>query len=352
MKENELIKYGYPTQYSNEIAYTVQPKKRASPVLKILLGLIVIAITVLLFNKYKSPIFNFFGIGIITDESSALTESDGTSSNEESTDISTENNTESQLPNASAFPIYAINGKGNGITNETSKDYNISKEGFKLITPTNIYAQYGSSAPVVLIIHSMANESYSNGKYYCESDSFYKETENVASIGEVIVKVLDEYNINAIHVSKIFSSSANSSSAEYEKELIKILAEYPSIKYVIDISRDVEINKDMSMPKHIFESTLGGCAKIRLVTGSDFLQKNEYVNDNISFMASLQSSIEDRNPELIRSGSISPFPLSGNLAKNSIRVYIGSFANSYSEANNAAILFAECLAKFLNNASI
>jgi hypothetical protein len=86
-----------------------------------------------------------------------------------------------------------------------------------------------------------------------------------------------------------------------------------------------------------------------LVAGSDFLQKNEYVNDNISFMASLQSSIEDRNPELIRSGSISPFPLSGNLAKNSIRVYIGSYANSYSEANNAAILFAECLAKFLNN---
>ena len=349
MKENKLIKYGYPTQYSNEIAYTIQPKKRASPVLKILFSLVVIAIIVLLFNKYKSPIFNFLGIGIITEESSSLTESNGTSSNEESTDLSTENNTESQLPNASGFPIYAINGKGTGIMNETSKDYDISHGSFKLITPTNIYAQYGNSAPVVLIVHSIANECYSNGKYYCESDSFYKETENVASVGEVIVKVLDEYNINAIHVSKIFSSSANSSSAEYEKELIKILAEYPSIKYVIDISRDMEINKDMSMPKHIFESTLGGCAQIKLVTGSDFLQKNEYVNDNISFMTSLQSSIEDRNPELIRPGSISPFPLSQNLAKNSIRVYIGSFANSFNEANNAAILFAECLAKFLNN---
>ena len=349
MKENKLIKYGYPTQYSNEIAYTIQPKKRASPVLKILFSLVVIAIIVLLFNKYKSPIFNFLGIGIITEESSSLTESNGTSSNEESTDLSTENNTESQLPNASGFPIYAINGKGTGIMNETSKDYDISHGSFKLITPTNIYAQYGNSAPVVLIIHSIANESYSNGKYYCESDSFHKDTDNVASIGETVAFVLDEYNINALHIKKTFSDSANSSRAEYEKELIKILAEYPSIKYVIDISRDVEINKDMSMPKHIFESSLGECAQIRLVAGSDFLEKNEYVNENISFMASLQSSIEDRNPELIRSGSISPFPLSQNLAKNSIRVYIGSFANSYSEANNAAILFAECLAKFLNN---
>ena len=115
-----------------------------------------------------------------------------------------------------------------------------------------------------------------------------------------------------------FSSSINSSRAEYEKELTKILSEYPSIKYVIDVSRDMEINKDMSMPKHIFESSLGECAQIRLVVGSDFLEKNEYVNENISFMASLQSSIEDKNPELIRSGSISPFPLSQNLAKNSI----------------------------------
>ena len=240
-------------------------------------------------------------------------------------------------------------GKGTGIMNKTSKDYDISHGSFKLITPTNIYAQYGNSAPVVLIIHSIANESYSNGKYYCESDSFHKDTDNVASIGETVAFVLDEYNINALHIKKTFSDSANSSRAEYEKELIKILAEYPSIKYVIDISRDVEINKDMSMPKHIFESSLGECAQIRLIAGSDFLEKNEYVNENISFMASLQSSIEDRNPELIRSGSISPFPLSQNLAKNSIRVYIGSFANSYSEANNAAILFAECLAKFLNN---
>ena len=184
---------------------------------------------------------------------------------------------------------------------------------------------------------------------YKEGEWVLRDISFKINAGETVAFVLDEYNINTLHINKSFSSSANSSRAEYEKELTKILNEYPSIKYVIDISRDMEINKDMSMPKHIFESTLGGCAQIRLVTGSDFLQKNEYVNDNISFMASLQSSIEDRNPELIRSGSISPFPLSGNLAKNSIRVYIGSYANSFPEANNAAILLAECFAKFLNN---
>ena len=347
MKENKLIKYGYPQQFSNEIVYTIEQRRHTSPILKALLVLVIIAISVLLFNKYKSPILNFFGISDITEESSSADEISG--SDEESASSLAQTNTQTQLPGSGGYPIYAINGNGTGIFNETSKDYDISTEGFKLVTPANIYAQYGSSAPVVLIIHSMASEAYSNGKYYSESDSFYKEVENVASVGASIVKVLDEYNINAIHITKSFSSSVNSSRAEYERELTKILSEYPSIKYVIDVSRDMEINKDMSMPKNIFESSIGTCAQIKLVCGSDFLEENEYVNDNISFMSSLQESVETRNPELIRSGSISPFPLSGNLAKNSIRVYIGSFANSYSEANNAAILFAECLAKFLNN---
>ena len=346
-EENKLIKYGYPEKYSSEIIYIKKPKKQMTPILKILLILFVIGTVIFVTNKFKAPIIRFIG-GLTNAEDSSISTSasDNVSS---SSEVESSSPTEDTGYNNGGFPIYALNGSGKGFINETSKNYEVSKEDFKLITPTHIYAQYGKDAPVVLIIHSMANEAYSNGKSYTQGQGFYSETDNVASIGEVIIDVLDSQNINAIHINKIFNSSVNSSKNEYEKALKETLAAYPSITYVIDISRDVKINKDLSMPKHIFESELGSCAQIKITTGSDFLYKNDFTNDNLAFAYALQNNIEENMTDLIRTGSISPFPLSQNIAKNFIKVYIGSFSNSYTEAENAAILFSEQLSNFLNN---
>ena len=123
MKENKLIKYGYPQQFSNEIVYTIEQRRHKSPILKALLSLVIIAISVLLFNKYKSPILNFFDVSGIIEESSSAGEISG--SDEESSSTSAQTATQVQLPSSNGYPIYAINGNGTGIFNETSKDYDI-----------------------------------------------------------------------------------------------------------------------------------------------------------------------------------------------------------------------------------
>ena len=203
---------------------------------------------------------------------------------------------------------------------------NLDFEAVDLVKANDIYAEYGNEAPCVLIIHRNCLEGYSNGVYYSPSDGFYGYNDNVSDVGKVICNSLNDGGIKSIHIDTVFANgSIFSSKKEYEKALDEALKKYPSISYVIEISRDVSVNKDMTMNKNVFNEDY---AQIKLTVGSSEDESNNFWNKNLSFAKALAEQSEN----LICGITLSSFELSQNIEPVCIRVDVGSYGNTIDEA--------------------
>ena len=246
---------------------------------------------------------------------------------------------------ANAYKIYEQTGNFSEISNETGIEIDFSNidSNFSLIK--DIYKQYGKEAPCVLIIHSACQEGYSNGIYYEMNDSFYSNQNNVASVGKAICDTLNSNNINAIHIDDIFANgSIIGSKKEYENALSEALKRYPSIAYVLDVSRNTIINDDLSMNKMIFSSDNKKVAQIKLTVGSSGDKNKDFWYKNLDFANKL--ALE--NSDLIYDVTLSSFELSQNISPIAMRVDIGAFSNSIDEAILSGYEFAMRLSKTLN----
>ncbi|MBQ4510844.1 MAG: stage II sporulation protein P, partial [Clostridia bacterium] len=169
-----------------------------------------------------------------------------------------------------AYIINSVTGLFSEINNESSIEIeaDLSNETIPKIGDT--YEKYGKDAPHILIIHSNCNEAYSNGRYYFTSDSFYSSKSNVGDVGKIICDTLNENHINAIHIDDIFGSGGIfHSRKELESAINEALKKYPSIKIVLDVSRGININDDLSMDKMVAEANEKNAAQISITVGSD-----------------------------------------------------------------------------------
>ncbi len=228
-----------------------------------------------------------------------------------------------------AFEIIQNTGSFTEISNEAgiNLDFDFLNNSYTLAK--DIYKQYGNEAPVVLIIHSSCKESYSNGSYYYTDDSFYSNESNVTLVGKAICDTLNDNGINSIHIDDIFANgSIYKSRAEFEKALNEALKRYPSISYVLDISRDILINDDLSMNKMVSNINGIDTAQIRLIVGSSGDENKSFWHKNLGFASKLATE----NSDLIYNVTLASFELSQNINPISMRVDIGAFSNSIDEA--------------------
>ena len=106
-----------------------------------------------------------------------------------------------------------------------------------------------ATEPVVLIIHTHGTESYlpDGVNYYTENDTFRSTdiNENVVSVGKVISDELNKAGIVTIHDTTMYDeASYNAAYTNSRNAVKKWLAEYPSIKCVIDVHRDAIVTAD------------------------------------------------------------------------------------------------------------
>lgn len=215
-------------------------------------------------------------------------------------------------------------------------------EAVDLIKASDVYDQYGNEAPCVLIIHRNCLEIYSNGVYYSPSDSFYGYNDNVGDVGKAICDSLNECGIKSIHIDTIFANGGiYSSKKEYENALKEALKKYPSISYVIEISRDVSVNKDMTLNKNVFNEHY---AQIKLTIGSSIDENDIFWKKNLSFAKALAEHSEN----LICDITLSSFELSQNIEPVCIRVDVGSYGNTINEAILSGKELASAICTVLN----
>ncbi|MGM9666122.1 MAG: stage II sporulation protein P [Eubacteriales bacterium] len=233
------------------------------------------------------------------------------------------------------------------LDNQTSLKIDTEKLTFTKKNLSDIYAEYGKNAPVVLIIHSRANECYSDGAQYSESSDFYSDTKNVSDIGEIISSVLTRQGINCIHITDSFGDSLRLSKEKYEKTLSDTLKKYPSISYVIDLSRDITIDGDMSMKKPVIQVGDTSYAQLKITVGSNEITENPYWSENLAFALFLSEYISKDAKNLMRPCVLSRFSLSQQYAPLSLRIDVGSYSNTYEEASASGELLAYILASYI-----
>ena len=211
-----------------------------------------------------------------------------------------------------------------------------------------IYNEYGNNAAVVLIVHFTPSEAFSTTNGYSENSLFYNNENNISQIGKEICQSLNENGINAIHVADYnYSGDKINGRYMYEKTIEKVLNDNPSISYILDISRDLTINQDMTMYKETVNISGVDCPTISLICGTNNESLNENSIKNIAFMNELSTFLNDKANLLVSKQFISPYVLSQKFETPTLRVNIGSFSCNYKEASICASLFANLLSEYL-----
>ncbi len=288
-------------------------------------------------SEHKAPLQNE------QEENNSSTDTDNTQSNDK------ENNENDTHENAATIPkdAYKINGATGSfieINNESSLSVDADFSSTSIPPASETYAKYGKDAPHILIIHSSCNESYSNGKYYYTNDSFYSTKDNVADVGKIICDALNENHINAIHIDDIFGGGGiYNSKKQFENATNEALKKYPSIKIVLDISRGININDDLSMDKLTTKINGKDASQISLTVGSD-IEKGIIYNKNLNFA----NALYNENKDLIYDITIAPFKLSQDIEPLFLKVDVGSYSNTFEEAALSGYAFAQIICSALS----
>lgn len=219
--------------------------------------------------------------------------------------------------------------------------------------PFPIDAEIPDDSPLVLIVHTHGSESYLENGYdfYSPDESFRStdESRGVVHIGEVLCEKLNLLGINTVHDKTMYDLTDFNRSYSYSREGIKkALAEYPTIKFVIDLHRDSVFDSNDRNVKPL--TTLNGkqCAQLMLVVGTNE-GGSDHPNwrDNLTFATHLQQKMNDLYPTLARPVNLRSAAFNQALTKGSLILEVGSCGNTLEEAENAILLFAQAYASLL-----
>lgn len=216
-------------------------------------------------------------------------------------------------------------------------------------------AQPGDSTqPQVLILHTHGSEAYTpppgtdivwSGNYRT-TDSRY----NVVGVGDEMAEVFTAAGISVLHDRTLYDYSSYNDA--YNNALAAIetyLAEYPSIRFILDVHRDAIGDAEGNQYKVISEiDGVGTSAQMTLVMGSDGSGlAHEHWMENLKLAVALQDNILQSYPTLMRPILLRNSRYNQHATTGSLLVEVGAAGNSPEEAALAGRLFAQQMADYL-----
>lgn len=214
------------------------------------------------------------------------------------------------------------------------------------------FALEDTSEPQVLIMHTHTTESYMpfTGDVYDTTwpSRTTDNTQNMAAVGDVITQKLEEAGIGVIHDTTQHDYPSYNGSYDRSAETVKgILAQYPSIKVVLDIHRDAIISGD-TVTAPVVESDEGTAAQVMIISGCDD-GTMDYPNwrENLAFAIDLQQQMEADHPGFTRPVLFDYRFYNQNLTTGSLLIEVGGHGNTLSQAKLAGAWIGESLAALL-----
>lgn len=198
--------------------------------------------------------------------------------------------------------------------------------------------------PQILIIHTHSSEAYSPAGLDKYDDLGTNRTLdqdlNVIRIGKELAKIFEDCGLNVIHDTQVFDYPSYTGSYNRSCEAVeKYLADYPSIKIVIDLHRDALCSDTVTYKTTATEQ--GVCAsQVMLFVGSD-ASGLEHPNwrQNLSLALYLQNAVCQSYPSLMRPITLTKYRYNQHLSPGSMIIEVGSNGNTLQEALAAIRLF-------------
>ncbi|MBR6045622.1 MAG: stage II sporulation protein P [Ruminococcus sp.] len=212
---------------------------------------------------------------------------------------------------------------------------------------------YTEGEPLVLIYHTHTTESYEPADRDFYDSSFKSRTtdpeKSVCEVGERICRELEKAGIPYIHDTLVHDLPSYNAAYDSSRKTVKeLLAQYPSIKIVLDIHRDAIQRSDGTRLSPTAEIDGRDAAQIMIISGCDdgTMGMPEHLK-NFRFAAALQGELESRYPGLTRPILFDYRHYNQDLTTGSLLIEVGSHGNSLEQAFYAGELIGRGLAEMI-----
>lgn len=209
------------------------------------------------------------------------------------------------------------------------------------------------SGPQILLVHTHGSEAYApeGEDVYTPSDGNSRtldENYNVVRVGDEMAEVFREMGLTVLHDRTLYDyPQYNGAYSRSGEAVASYLAEYPSIRIVLDIHRDALVGSDGTVYKAV--TTVDGekTAQVMLVLGSG--SGHPDWQKNLALALRIQKSLDTLYPTLARPITLRGSVYNQELSPGSLLVEVGTHGNTLREALRAARCFARAAGQvFLN----
>ena len=211
-----------------------------------------------------------------------------------------------------------------------------------------------SAAPQVLIMHTHATEDYrlSAGLWFTPGDGARSTDRsiNMCAVGRVMADTLNAAGICTLHDETLNDYPSYTGSYANSRAVVQqYLAQYPSIKVVLDVHRDAIERENGTRCAPVCTIDGRQAAQVMIICGCDngtSVQLPAW-RQNLRFAAAWERSMEAKYPGLTRPVLFSYRCYSQDLTTGSLLIEIGGHGNNLNEALYAGYLAAQGLVETL-----
>lgn len=211
-----------------------------------------------------------------------------------------------------------------------------------------------SAAPQVLIMHTHATEDYrlSAGLWYSPGDGARttNTNRNMCAVGRVMADTLNAAGLNTLHDETLNDYPSYTGSYANSRAVVQqYLAQYPSIKVVLDVHRDAIETEGGSRMAPVCTVDGRQAAQVMIICGCDNGGSVRLPGwrQNLRFAAAWERSMEGMYPGFTRPVLFSYRFYNQDLTTGSLLIEIGGHGNNLNEALYAGQLAANGLVQAL-----
>ena len=224
----------------------------------------------------------------------------------------------------------------------------------EITNPLPFAIEPNSPDPQVLVMHTHATEDYrlSAGLWFSPGDGARSTDRsiNMCAVGRVVADTLNAAGINTLHDETLNDYPSYTGSYANSRAVVQqYLAQYPSIKVVLDVHRDAIESESGSRYAPVCTVEGRQAAQVMIICGCDNGTTVQLPNwrQNLRFAAAWERSMEGMYPGFTRPVLFSYRFYNQDLTTGSLLIEIGGHGNNLNEALYAGQLAAKGLAAAL-----
>ena len=224
----------------------------------------------------------------------------------------------------------------------------------EITNPLPFAVEWNSPDPQILIMHTHATEDYrlSAGPWYRPGDGSRTTDRdlNMCAVGRVMADTLNAAGLNTLHDETLNDYPSYTGSYANSRAVVqRYLAQYPSIKVVLDVHRDAIETEGGSRMAPVCTVDGRQAAQVMIICGCDNGSSISLPNyrQNLRFAAAWERAMEGTFPGLTRPVLFSYRFYNQDLTTGSLLIEVGGHGNNLNEALYAGQLAAEGLIRAL-----